>query len=67
LRYPASTEAPKQYAECTNVPPIIAAIVSKGIATIKDIRETYGMGDVWDMWEIVSVTNYNEYIANKRD
>jgi len=67
LRYPASTEQPKQYAECTNVPPIIAAIVSKGLATIKDIRETYGMEDVWDMWEIVSVTNYNEYIANKRD
>ena len=67
MRYPASTEQPKQYAECANIPPMIAAIVSKGLATLKDIRESYGMGDVWDMTEILSVNNYNEYIANYRE
>jgi hypothetical protein len=46
---------------------MIAAIISKGLATLKDIRETYGMGDVWDMAEIIFVNNYNEYIANYRE
>ena len=46
---------------------MIAAIISKGIATLKDIRESYGMGDVWDLYEVLAVTNYNEYIANARD
>ena len=46
---------------------MIAAIISKGIATLKDIRDYYGMGDVWDMTEIIFVNNYNEYIANARD
>ena len=66
LRYPAKTDN-KPYAECTNVPPMIAAIISKGIATLKDIRESYGMGDVWDLVEMLSVTNFNEYLANARD
>jgi len=46
---------------------MIAAIISKGLATLKDIRESYGMGDVWDISEILAVTNYNEYIANYRE
>jgi hypothetical protein len=46
---------------------MIAAIVSKGLATLKEIREYYGMGDVWDIYEMLAVTNYNEYIANYRE
>jgi hypothetical protein len=46
---------------------MIAAIVSKGMATLKDIRDYYGMGDIWDIWEVLAVTNYNEYVANARD
>jgi len=46
---------------------MIAAIVSKGMATIKDIRDFYSMSDVWDIYEVLAVTNYNEYIANYRE
>ena len=46
---------------------MIAAILSKGMATLKDIRESYGMGDLWDLAEVVFVNNYNEYLANMRE
>lgn len=46
---------------------MITAIITKGLATLREIREYYGMGDVWDMYEILAVSNYNEFVANQRD
>ena len=46
---------------------MIAVIINKGLATLREIKEDYGMGDVWDLYEIAVVNGYNEYLANSRE
>jgi len=44
---------------------MIGIIVSKRMATIKEIEEYYGMEDVLNMIEIATIDSFNEYLANK--
>lgn len=44
---------------------MIGLIVSKNLATLKEIDEYYGMEDILDMVEIITIDSYNQYLINK--
>lgn len=44
---------------------MIGLIISKNLATLKEIDEYYGMEDILDMIEIITVDSYNKYLINK--
>lgn len=39
---------------------MIESIVARKLATMRDIQEFYGMGDVFDLYELATVISYNE-------
>ena len=41
----------------------IGAIVASGKATLKELKESYTLEDAFDLWEVIAVTNYNEFLA----
>jgi hypothetical protein len=53
-------EGKKRPAYTVNMHFMIAEIVAKGKATYRDILEFYGMGDVYDLYELATVISYNE-------
>lgn len=46
-----------------NVDGFIGAIVASGKATLKELKESYTLEDAFDLWEVIAVTNYNEFLA----
>lgn len=50
--------------ECLNVPKAIAAIVVSGKATLHELDTVYGIEDMWDLLEIISVESHNQRILN---
>ena len=44
---------------------MIGILISKRIATLKEIEEYYGMEDVLDMIEVVTIDSFNDYLASK--
>ena len=44
---------------------MIGVIVSKQMATLRDIEEYYGMEDILNMVEIITIDSFNEYLAQK--
>ena len=44
-----------------NIEPILGLLISKKLATLKELEEYYSLEDVIDMFEIVSIDCYNEY------
>ena len=55
------------FAEYQNVPRTIGTLVSARLATLHELDTIYGIEDVYQMLEIVSVDSYNKYLASKRD
>ena len=53
--------------EYVNVSRAIGAVVSSGMATLRDLDEAYGLEDVYDMLEIISVDAHNSRVLNKKD
>jgi hypothetical protein len=51
--------------EFPNVDPLIGAIVASGKATLNELKTVYTLEDAYDLFEIVSVTKYNEFRAIK--
>jgi hypothetical protein len=48
------------------VPGPIGAVVSRGMATLRDLDEHYGTEDLHDMLEIIAVDAYNRRSMNKQ-
>jgi hypothetical protein len=48
-----------------NLPAMFASVISKNMATIKELQGYYSMEDVLDMYEIILVDNYNNYVLNE--
>lgn len=46
-----------------NVDPFIGTIIADGKATLKELKETYTLEEAFDLWEIIAVNRYNEYLA----
>lgn len=43
---------------------MLAAIISRKYATYSDIDRHLGMGDIWDLYELITVEEYNRRLAN---
>lgn len=48
-----------------NVPLSIGRVVSKGMASMRDLQEFYGAEDLYGMLEILAVDSHNEYLLSK--
>ncbi len=44
-----------------NIEPILGLIISKKLATLKELEEYYSLEDVINLLEIVEIDCYNEY------
>jgi hypothetical protein len=44
-----------------NIEPILGLIISKKLATLKELEEYYSLEDVIDLLEIIEIDCYNEY------
>jgi len=53
--------------EYANVSRAIGAAVSSGMATLRDLDEVYGLDELYDMLEIISVDAHNARVLNKKD
>lgn len=50
-----------------NVPRSIAVVVSSGHAKLHELDTVYGMADLYDLLEIVSVDGHNRRLAQSED
>jgi hypothetical protein len=46
-----------------NVDGLIGSIIADGKATLNELRTVYTLEDAFNMWEIIAVNRYNEYLA----
>ena len=44
-----------------NIEPVIGLIISKKLATFKELEEYYSLEDAVDLFEIIEIDCYNEY------
>lgn len=44
-----------------NIEPILGLIISKKLATLRELEEYYSLEDVIDLLEIIEIDCYNEY------
>lgn len=47
---------------CDDINPVVYALVSNKYATLKELRDDYDIYEVLDMYEILSVKLYNNYV-----
>ena len=47
----------------TNVKGFIAAIITERFATLNELKTIYSLEDAYDLWEVIMVNRYNEYLA----
>jgi hypothetical protein len=45
---------------------LTAALVSHGLATLIELQTVYSYGDAQDLYEILTVRGYNEWLLNER-
>jgi hypothetical protein len=48
-----------------NVSAIIGTILSRRMATLNELDTVYGVRDVYDMLEIITVDDYNKTLMNR--
>ena len=46
--------------EYPSVPALLGVVISKKLATLRELQGLYSYDDLWDLYEIVLVNNYNE-------
>ena len=51
--------------EYLNVSRAVGAVVSSGMATLRDLDEVYGLDDLYDMLEIISVDAHNNRVLSR--
>jgi hypothetical protein len=49
--------------EYPNVDPLIGTLVSNKMATLHELKTVYTLDDAYDLFEILSVSRYNEFLA----
>lgn len=53
--------------EYVNISATMGIIISRGMASLKELEEYYSFEDALNMAEIILVNNYNEYQQAKAD
>jgi len=53
--------------QCANVPQTIAAVISGKQATLIEMQTIYGIEDMWNLLEIITVKNHNEKVMSEVD
>ncbi len=48
-----------------NISAPIATLLSKRMATLHELDTVYGVQDVYDMLEVVTIDDYNNALANR--
>lgn len=48
--------------EYQNIDPLVGWLISKNLATLKEIEEYYSLEDLYKIWESYIVPSYNEYL-----
>lgn len=48
------------------MPRTIAAVISSGKATLRELQSDYGLEDVYDLLEVVSIDAFNRQLAAKK-
>ena len=48
-----------------NLPAVIGTILSKRMATLHELDTVYGVRDVYDMLEVITIDDYNRNLANR--
>lgn len=46
------------------MPRTVATVISSRLATLHELDTVYGMSDLWDLLEIITVDAHNARIAN---
>lgn len=49
-----------------NVPITISTVVTGGYATLHELDTVYGLEDVYDLLEIISVNAHNRHVLNQQ-
>ena len=44
---------------------MIAQLIQAGKATLRELRECYSLKDLFDMWEVVHLEHYNNWLRNE--
>ena len=52
-------------AQYTTIPAVFGIVISKNMATLKELENYYSLEDVYIMYDIIKVNNYNEWISYK--
>ena len=55
----------KGFAEYLNLSAVIGTLLSKRMATLHELDTVYGVRDVYDMLEVITVDDYNNALANR--
>ena len=55
----------KGFTEYLNLPAVIGTLLSKRMATLHELDTVYGVQDVYDMLEVITVDDYNNALANR--
>jgi hypothetical protein len=53
------------YAEYANVSSLVGVIAARKLATLHELQTVYSYEDALDMMEIITVQNYNEWVAGE--
>lgn len=48
-----------------NLSAVIGTLLSKRMATLHELDTVYGVRDVYDMLEVITVDDYNNALANR--
>lgn len=50
-----------------NLPPVCGRAVSSRLASLREVQTYYSLQDVYDLDEVLTLQNYHEWLASRRD
>lgn len=56
-----------RFADYQNIPPVIATLVSKKMASLIDLQTIYGVKDAYDLLEIYAVDSFNQELLRQKE
>jgi hypothetical protein len=63
LKLPGWSRPENRSMDFPNVDQLIGAIVANKQATLHELQTVYTLEDAYDLFEIIAVTRYNEFLA----
>lgn len=50
-----------------NLPPMVGMVISTGKATLYELQSVYGVGDLFNICEVIAVDSYNRRVLAKAE